>query len=149
MHEVPARARALAERIDHAVERQPLRLREGHGLGNGLDDSRAHDLVGGFGRLAAAGVAEVGDGLAERRKYRTRTLERFCAAADHDGERGVAGSFGAATHGAVEKRSLSSVQQLCGPARGFGADGRAIDDERAGGKAGRKCRDDVEHVLIR
>ena len=53
MHEVPARARAGAERGHHALERQLVRVGEGHGLGAGADDAGAHDLVGGLGRLAA------------------------------------------------------------------------------------------------
>ncbi len=59
MHEVPARARALAERVDHAIERQALRPRERHRFGNRLDDAGTHDLVGGLRGLAAAGRAEM------------------------------------------------------------------------------------------
>ena len=60
---------------DHAVQRQPVRAGEGHGLGAGADDAGAHDLVGGLGGLAAAARAEMLDGLAHGREHRTRRVE--------------------------------------------------------------------------
>ncbi len=144
MHEVPARARALAERIDHAIERQALRARERHRFGDRLDDPGAHDLVGGFRGLAAARRAEMGDGLAHRTEDRLRAFEGRDVTADHDGERRIPRTFGAAADGTVEEVSLRRAQDVGALARSFGAHGGAIDDDRAFATVGRERVHDID-----
>src|SRR4029077_17226315 len=70
VHEIPARAGALAEGVDQFIEGQALGAGESHGFGDRLDDARAHDLVGCLGGLTRAYGPEVGDGAAERLQYR-------------------------------------------------------------------------------
>ena len=116
---------------DHAIERQPVRAGEGHGLGAGADDAGAHDLVGGLGRLAGAARTEMLDGLAHRREHRAarvRTPRRsppammasvpFCAPSTPP------------LTGASRNCTPRAARNCSRPARGVGADGGAVDDER-------------------
>jgi hypothetical protein len=148
VHEIPARARALAERVDELCSGRPCALRECHRLGDGLDDAGAHDLVGRLGGLSGAVRAEVRDGPAHGLEHGAGARERGRRPADHDGERAVARAFDAAAHGRVEEFDLARRQtprRLAGRVR---ADGGAVDDERADAQAGQQAVDDVEHVGI-
>ena len=75
------------------LQRQALRVREGHGLGDRLDDAGAHDLIGCLGGLAAAGRPKMRDRLAERGQNRPRALKASASATDHDGQRRIARAF--------------------------------------------------------
>ena len=148
MYEVPARAGALAQGVHDLLERQALRAREGHRLGDGFNDAGAHDLVGCLGGLAAAGRTEVRDGLAHGGKYGLRALEGFLAATGHDGQRAVASAFGAAAHGAVEEFNTAWVQELGRFPRGLGADGGAVEDQAAGFQGLGQCLNDFQDVRV-
>ena len=63
------------ERRHHAIQRQPVRAGEGHGLGAGANDAGTHDLVGGLGRLAGTCRTEMLDGLAHGGENRSRAFE--------------------------------------------------------------------------
>ncbi len=115
MHEVPARTGAGAERRHHAIERQPVGTREGHGLGAGANDAGAHDLVGGLGRLAGTGRTEVLDGLAHGREDRLRAFERRAITARHDGERTFLRALDTAAHRRIDELHRARGQQAARP----------------------------------
>src|SRR5207302_1814084 len=128
----PARARALAERVDELLERQSLRPCESHRLGDRLDDAGAHDLIGGLGGLTRAGGAEVRDGAAERLEEGPRELEARGRAAGHDGELRIARALDAAAHRAVEEFDAAGLEERGSLPGGLGADGRAVEHQRTG-----------------
>ena len=103
---------------------------EAEGLGDGVDGLGDDELVGEFGDLAGAGVAHVGDVLADGLQNGESALEIGFGAAGHDGE--VAG-FGAdltAGDGGVDPVDFG------GEGFGFGdAGGAEVDDEGIGVEA--------------
>jgi hypothetical protein len=111
-------ARFTKYQVDDLIERQALRAREGHGLGDGADDPCAHDLVGGLGGLAGADRTEQTQGLAHRREYGSRAREIRVCAATHDRESALAGALGAAAHRAVEECTAMRGDDRAGSVRG-------------------------------
>ena len=131
VHEVPARAGALAQRVHNLIERQPLGTSKGHRFGHGFDDAGAHDLVGCLRCLTAAGRAEVRDGLAHGAQDRLRLSKGFWCATRHDGESRFLGAFDAAADGAIQKLHAAWLQEIARRAGRLGPDCGAIDDERS------------------
>ncbi len=132
IHEIPARAGALAERLDQLRQRQTLRPGECHGLCHRLDDAGAHDLVGGLGGLAGTGRPEVRDRAAHRLQCGLRPGKSRIGSPRHDRERAVARTFDAAAHGRIEEFAAVRGEPARGFTRGVRAHGRAVDDQRAG-----------------
>jgi hypothetical protein len=100
---------------------------ESEGLGDGVDGLGDDELVGEFGDLASAGVAHVGDVLADGLQKGEGALEVGGGAAGHDGEVAGFGADLATGDGGVDPMGFGS--------EGFGfgdAGGAEVDDEGVG-----------------
>ena len=108
--------------VSSARRAAALAPREGHGLGAGLDDAGAHDLVGGLGGLAgAARRRNASMVLPMRCEHRPRALERPRVAADHDGERAVLRAFDAAADRRIEELRRRASRSSCAALRAVSA----------------------------